>query len=131
MIRCPPHAIWATERFGAALGVSPDVLARVRALIARSHPDRFRWEELSLVALAARHPAEVLLVHDEHDRMIPCQQSASEFLRAAPWLQHLVTRGLGHRSSLSAPDVIGRVQQFLALSPAAREPQLLEPVVCP
>lgn len=120
LISCPPHAIWATERFGAALAVSPGVLARMRTLIEHEHQQRFRWADLSLVALASRRN-EVLLVHDEHDRLIPYQESAAEFLRVAPWLEHLATQGLGHRSLLAAPAVIARVREFLARPAAARQ----------
>ena len=120
LISCPPDAIWASERFGAALRIPPNTLARMRDAIAREHQHRFRWEELSLAALAARCPSEVLLVHDEQDRLVPYEESAREILRAAPWLEHLATQGLGHRSLLAAPTVIARACAFLQ-RPACRQ----------
>jgi pimeloyl-ACP methyl ester carboxylesterase len=113
LISCPPHAIWATERFGVALGIPASTLALMRDAIAREHRARFRWEELSMVTLAARCPNEMLLVHDEQDRLVPYEESARQILVAAPWLEHLATRGLGHRSLLSAPVVIASVCEFL------------------
>ncbi|MEY2935832.1 MAG: hypothetical protein RL033_6581 [Pseudomonadota bacterium] len=129
LISCPPHAIWATERFGAALGIPASTLALMRDAIAREHRYRFRWEELSLVTLAARCPSEVLLVHDEQDRLVPYEESAREILVAAPWLEHLATQGLGHRSLLVAPAVITRVCEFLRRPAAGQRtavPVLLE-----
>lgn len=120
LISCPPHAIWATERFGAVLRIPASTLSRMRELIAREHQHRFRWEELSLVTLAARCPSEVLVVHDEQDLLVPYEESAREILRAAPWLEHLATQGLGHRGVLAAPAVIARVCEFLR-RPAARQ----------
>jgi pimeloyl-ACP methyl ester carboxylesterase len=122
LISCPPHAIWATERFGAVLRIPSSTLARMRELIAREHQHRFRWEELSLVTLAARCPSEVLVVHDEQDLLVPYEESAREILRAAPWLEHLATQGLGHRNLLAAPAVITRVCEFLRRPAAHQRP---------
>jgi len=114
LIGCPPSGIWVTEQFGAALGVSPVILARMRALLEERYPGVLDWAELSMVKMVAQSPLPVLLVHDKDDRTIPYAEAAARFMREAQGIEHLATEGLGHRGALRAAAAIDTTLRFLA-----------------
>jgi pimeloyl-ACP methyl ester carboxylesterase len=101
--------IWA-DRYRDALELSPAVDSRMRALLSRHLG--VEWHELDLPRASARFTAPGLIVHDRDDGDVPVGHAHAY---AAQWSRAtlLETSGLGHRSILRHPDVIGRVVDFV------------------
>jgi pimeloyl-ACP methyl ester carboxylesterase len=131
LIGCPPNGIWMSEQFGAALGVSPVILARMRALLEERYPGILDWAELSMLKMAARSPHPLLLVHDKDDRTVPYAEAAACFMREAPEIEHVATEGLGHRGALKAAAAIDRTVRFITHPHAAPEAARDEVIAIP
>jgi pimeloyl-ACP methyl ester carboxylesterase len=83
--------------FGAALGISDDVRARVKHRVERRLG--VPMEEMLATALAPRMQTPLLLIHDRNDKEVPFQVG-SEIARKWPGAELLVTEGLGHQRIL-------------------------------
>lgn len=107
------------DAFAAALGASPDVMARARASSERRL--RFSWTELDVCTVAARMAAPVLVVHDHDDGVVPFAEGAA-IATSWPGARLLPTSGLGHSGVLRDRAVVGAVVRFLADGNAPARP---------
>jgi pimeloyl-ACP methyl ester carboxylesterase len=73
---------------------------------------QIRWEELHIPTLARRMTVPALIVHDRGDPDVPYAHG-EEIARAWPRAELMTTSGLGHRSVVRDPEVIGRTLSFL------------------
>jgi pimeloyl-ACP methyl ester carboxylesterase len=99
------------QRFAAAMGIRPEVQARMRANSERRL--RIRWAELDLRAAAARMTAPLLLVHDRDDDVVPFAEGAA-IAASWPGARLVATTGLGHRELVRDPGVVADVVRFVA-----------------
>ena len=99
-----------SERFAEAVGLSPAVLARMKAGLER----RFGipWREFDVLAAAAKCRAPLLVVHDRDDRDVPSSDGEA-IARAWPGARFVETTGLGHRRIVHDPSVVARAVAFL------------------
>jgi pimeloyl-ACP methyl ester carboxylesterase len=101
---------WSSERFLDALALP----AAARRLF-RPRLERLvgvRLDDCELEAIAPSVRAEVLIVHDRDDAVVPLDQllPVASALRAA---RFVLTRGLGHRRVLAEPDVVRAAVAFV------------------
>ncbi len=99
-----------TERFGRALAIPQNVIARMRRHFERKFA--MRWESLDVPGLAPFLRSDLLVVHDRDDLEIPWTDGAS-IARAWPGAKLLTTSGLGHTRIVHDPDVVARSVAFL------------------
>jgi pimeloyl-ACP methyl ester carboxylesterase len=104
------------QSFAAALGVRPNVMARMRANSERRL--RVSWSELDVCSIAARMTAPLLVVHDRDDDIVPFAEGAAI---AASWrgARLLPTAGLGHRGVARDRAVVTEVVRFATASAVA------------
>ncbi len=102
------------QRYAQMTGFSPGVVERMAGLLSRRIG--FAWEQIEGAALAPRIAAEVLVIHDRDDRMIPAAEAAA-LARSLPDARLRRTRGLGHYALLDDPEVVAEVVDF-ATAPA-------------
>jgi pimeloyl-ACP methyl ester carboxylesterase len=105
-----------SERFASLLGLSSDVLGRMKLALER----RFGipWKEFNVLAAARTMTAPLLVVHDRDDRDVALADG--EAIAAAwPGARLVTTTGLGHRRIVHDPAVIELAVAFLTA--AARE----------
>jgi pimeloyl-ACP methyl ester carboxylesterase len=105
-----------SERFAATVGLSPDVLARMR----RSIEHRFgeKWEDFDVLSAARTMTAPLLVFHDRDDPDVSWTDGAA-IASAWPGAQLVSTTGLGHRRIVHDPEVVSRAVAFLTRSRAA------------
>lgn len=99
------------EAFAGAVGVRPDVMARLRVNSERRL--RIRWTELDVCAAAPHMRAPLLVVHDEGDDVVPFTEGAA-IAASWPGARLFTTNGLGHRGVLRDPRVVWEVMHFVA-----------------
>jgi pimeloyl-ACP methyl ester carboxylesterase len=100
-----------SERFAELLGLTPDVLGRMKQSIER----RFGtpWDDFDVLRAARRMTAPLLVFHDRDDRDVAWTDG--EAIAAAwPGAELVSTAGLGHRRIVHDPDVVARAVAFLA-----------------
>lgn len=107
------HCNWFVEMFARHIGLTPDVLQRVRELFVRRYGGRLDWGRMSVLEMARQAGLPALLVHDETDEEIPFEHALS-LAAVMPATQLKATRGLGHHRVARNPEVIRRVVDFLA-----------------
>jgi pimeloyl-ACP methyl ester carboxylesterase len=107
------HCNWFVEMFAQHIGLTPEVLRRVRALFVQRYGGRLDWGRMSVVEMARQADLPALLVHDEADEEVPFEHALliAAALRTA---QLKATHGLGHHRVARNPEVIRRVVDFLA-----------------
>jgi pimeloyl-ACP methyl ester carboxylesterase len=105
-----------SERFAATVGLSPDVLARMR----RSIEHRFgeKWEDFDVLSAARTMTAPLLVFHDRDDPDVSWTDGAA-IASAWPGAELVSTTGLGHRRIVHDPAVVSRAVAFLVESRAA------------
>ena len=100
-----------SERFAEALGLTPDVLRRMKQSIERRFG--FRWEDFDVLRAARKMTAPLLVFHDRADRDVAWTDG--EAIAAAwPGAELVSTEGLGHRRIVHDPEVVSRTIAFLA-----------------
>jgi pimeloyl-ACP methyl ester carboxylesterase len=97
--------------FAARLGVSPEVVERMR----RRSENRLglSWDELKVARLAARYTAPLLVIHDREDAEVPLADGAA-IVAAWEGARLVETAGLGHHRLLRDPGVVERTVAFVA-----------------
>jgi len=100
-----------SERFASVLGLSDDVVTRMKRGLER----RFGllWKEFDVLAAAATLSAPLLVFHDSEDKDVPLADGAS-IAAAWPGARLVTTKGLGHRRIVHDPGVVERAVAFLA-----------------
>jgi pimeloyl-ACP methyl ester carboxylesterase len=100
-----------SERFAEVLGLTPDVLGRMKQSIER----RFGtpWNDFDVLRAARKMTAPLLVFHDRDDRDVAWTDG--EAIAAAwPGAELVSTAGLGHRRIVHDPEVVARAVAFLA-----------------
>jgi len=87
------------EAFGAVLGVTDDVLSRVKQRVERRLAMPMEDMQADVIARSLRTP--VLIIHDRDDKEVPVQVGRS-IAEAWPGAELLITEGLGHQRILRA-----------------------------
>ena len=105
-----------SERFAEIVGLTPALLARMKAKIER----RFgaRWEEFDVLGAARKMTAPLLVFHDPEDRDVAWSDGAA-IVAAWPGAELVSTGGLGHRRIVHDPAVVERAVAFLVRSKGA------------
>ena len=105
-----------SERFAEAIGLEPDVLARMKRSIERRFGQS--WDEFNVLSAAAKMTAPLLVFHDRDDRDVAWTDGQA-IAAAWPGAELVSTSGLGHRRIVHDPDVVARAVSFLAPASAA------------
>jgi len=98
-------------RFAELLRLGPPVLARMKARM-----QKIIGRDVAGLAVSVAGPrlpvGQTLLMHDEHDGIVPVREA---HLIAAAWpaARLLLTSGLGHNRILREPAVVRQVIDFL------------------
>lgn len=102
-------------RFAAGFARRLGIDARVHAAMLLRLERRYgiAIAELDVRRDAAAFDGELLVVHDEEDRIVPWSDGAA-IASAAKNARLVTTRGLGHGRVLEAPAVVGDVTKFAA-----------------
>lgn len=105
-----------SERFAEMIGLSRDVLARMK----RSIELRFgqSWDDFDVLRAAATMTAPLLVFHDRDDRDVEWGDGAA-IAAAWPGAELVSTEGLGHRRIVHDPAIVSRAVAFLAESRSA------------
>lgn len=105
-----------SERFASVLGLSPDVLSRMKLGLER----RFgmAWKGFDVLASARMMTTSLLVFHDREDRDVAWSDGAA-ITAAWPGAELVSTEGLGHRRIVQDPAVVSRAVAFLAESRSA------------
>jgi pimeloyl-ACP methyl ester carboxylesterase len=110
-LSAPSSIEFLMESFRARLNLSTTVMAVHRRLM----EERFGadlWQRFSPREIARAVDIPALLVHDEEDTEVPCQESEA-LAHAWPGAARMQTRGLGHRRILRDPEVVAHVVAFM------------------
>ncbi len=107
------HCNWFIDAFGQHVGLTGDVLQRVRQRLVRLYGGRLDWSRMSVVDMARAADFPALLVHDEDDEEIPFEHALA-LAAAMPRGELRRTRGYGHHLVLRSAGVIDQVVQFVA-----------------
>ncbi|HEX9304652.1 MAG TPA: alpha/beta fold hydrolase [Thermoanaerobaculia bacterium] len=105
-----------SERFAATVGLSPDVLARMRRSIERRFDEK--WEDFDVLSAARTMTAPLLVFHDRNDADVAWTDGAA-IASAWPGAELVSTTGLGHRRIVHDPEVVLRAVAFVTGSRAA------------
>ena len=105
-----------SERFASVLGLSDDVVSRMKRGLER----RFGllWKEFDVLAAAKTLDAPLLVIHDSEDRDVPVADGAA-IAAAWPGARLVTTKGLGHRRIVHDPAVVERAVAFLSQAESA------------
>ena len=100
-----------SERFAEVLGLTPDVLGRMKQSI--EHRFGTPWDDFDVLRAARKMTAPLLVFHDRDDRDVAWTDG--EAIAAAwPGAELVSTAGLGHRRIVHDPEVVARAVAFLA-----------------
>ena len=105
-----------SERFAATVGLSGDVLARMRRSIERRFGEK--WEDFDVLSAARTMTAPLLVFHDRDDSDVAWTDGAA-IASAWPGAELISTTGLGHRRIVHDPAVVSRAVAFVTRSRAA------------
>lgn len=105
-----PRAV--AGRFAELLGLRPALLARMRAHMRQSIGGRDIDEFGTSVAGPKLPVDKTLLLHDEHDAVVPFAEG-QQIAAAWPAAQFCATRGLGHNRILRDAALVARAVAFL------------------
>ncbi len=111
LLNAPADMPYFLSAFTHGLGFSAAVKRRMIRRFEQEH--RLRWEDCVVEWVGEGHSGPTLLVHDDGDPDVPWAHA--ERVRGA-WRNHhaITTRGLGHRGSLHAPEIVSATTAFLA-----------------
>ncbi len=110
LLNGPADMPFFLSAFTNGLGFSDRVQRRMIARFEREHG--LRWEDCVVEWVAEGSTIPTLLVHDDNDPDVPWEHA--ERVRSAWKNTHAITtRGLGHRGSLHAPEVVAATVDFL------------------
>jgi pimeloyl-ACP methyl ester carboxylesterase len=103
--------------FAAALGLSPEIVRRLRERSERRIA--FRWADLDIPALVRDREFDIplLIFHDREDRVVPWSDGVAI---AAAWrgAELVGVTGLGHRGIVGDSGVVARTVEFVTGVPA-------------
>ncbi|MFD3521266.1 alpha/beta hydrolase [Streptomyces sp. NPDC058653] len=111
-----PEFAFLVDRFCALLGLRARLNVELRSRIERElfPGEGDIWARFSVPRTAAEAgPQAVLVVHDEDDEMIDPVHSRTLAEVLGDRAELVVTRGLGHRRILDAPQVVATVRDFV------------------
>jgi len=111
LVSPPSDLVGYSRRFARWFSIPEGVRRRMQAAI----EERFgvRWADLALSRIAPQVRAEVLVVHDHADPLVPWRQGVA-VARSLRGARLLGTRGLGHGRILDDAGVAGAAADFLA-----------------
>jgi pimeloyl-ACP methyl ester carboxylesterase len=112
------HCNWFINAFGDHVGLTPQVLERVRQRLVRLYGGRLDWSRMSVVDMARVADFPALVVHDEDDEEIPFEHALA-LAAVLPRGELKRTRGYGHHLVLRSASVIDGVVRFIAQKEAA------------
>lgn len=98
------------ETFGAVLGISEGVRARLERRIERRLAMRMEDLRVDVIARSMRTP--LLIIHDQNDKEVPLDAGKS-IARAWPGARLIITRGLGHQRILRDQAVTNAAVRFI------------------
>lgn len=107
------HCNWFVNAFGEYVGLTPQVLERVRQRLVRLYGGRLDWARMSIVDMARAADFPALVVHDEDDEEVPFEHALA-LSAVLPRGELRRTRGYGHHLVLRSAGVIDQVVQFIA-----------------
>eukprot|EP01034_Spumella_vulgaris_P005112 gene5112-6525_t len=99
------HCNWFINAFGEHVGLTPQVLERVRQRLVRLYGGRLDWSRMSVVDMARAADFPALVVHDEDDEEIPFEHALA-LAAVLPRGELRRTRGYGHHLVLRSASVI-------------------------
>ena len=105
-----------SERFAEVLGLTPDVLGRMKQSIERRFGSP--WDDFDVLRAARKMTAPLLVFHDRDDRDVAWTDGEAIAV-AWPGAELVSTAGLGHRRIAHDPEVVARAVAFLARSKSA------------
>lgn len=105
-----------SERFAEALGLTPDVLGRMKQSIERRFGQP--WDDFDVLRAARRMKAPLLVFHDRDDRDVAWTDGKA-IAAAWPGADLVSTEGLGHRRIVHDPAVVSRTIAFLTRTKSA------------
>ncbi|HEY6065498.1 MAG TPA: alpha/beta fold hydrolase [Thermoanaerobaculia bacterium] len=100
-----------SERFASVLGLSADVISRMKRGLERRFG--FLWKDFDVLAAAKTLSAPLLVIHDREDFDVPWSDGES-IVAAWPGARLVTTNGLGHRRIVHDPAVVERAVAFVA-----------------
>jgi pimeloyl-ACP methyl ester carboxylesterase len=99
-----------TERFAEIVGLTPDILDRMRRSIERRFGQS--WDDFEVLGPAAKMTTPLLVFHDREDRDVEWTNGGA-IASAWPGAELVSTSGLGHRRIVHDPGVVARAVSFL------------------
>ena len=105
------HCNWFLQMFAEHVGLTSDVLDRMRQMLVRLYGGRLKWSRMSVVDMARQMAFPMLFIHDEDDREIPFEHALA-LTGTLGDAQFMATRGLGHHRVVRHHEVIRRVVAF-------------------
>lgn len=106
------HFNWFLDAFADQIGLSPQVMQRVRDMQAQRYGGRLDWSRMSVVDMARTAGLELLVIHDQDDKEIPVAHGLA-VAGAGPNACFRGTRGLGHQLVVRNAAVITHVVDFV------------------
>lgn len=98
-----------TERFAEIVGLTPDILDRMRRSIERRFGQS--WDDFEVLGPAAKMTTPLLVFHDREDRDVAWTNGRA-IASAWPGAELVSTSGLGHRRIVHDPGVVARAVSF-------------------
>jgi pimeloyl-ACP methyl ester carboxylesterase len=106
------HFNWFLDAFAGQIGLTPEVLQRVRDMQEQRYGGRLDWSRMSVVDMARTAGLQLLVIHDEDDKEIPVAHGlAVAGARLDACFRR--TRGLGHQLVVRNAAVITHVVDFV------------------
>jgi pimeloyl-ACP methyl ester carboxylesterase len=99
-----------TKYFAEALGIPPEIRARMEQLFERQFG--FRWEEFEVTQSVRCLTTPLLVFHDREDREVAWTDGES-LARAWQGAELVTTQGLGHTKIVHDPDIVRQAVAFL------------------
>jgi pimeloyl-ACP methyl ester carboxylesterase len=106
------HFNWFLDAFAGQVGLTPQVLQRVRDMQVERYGGRLDWSRMSVVDMARTAGLELLVIHDQDDKEIPVAHGLA-VAGVGPHSYFRGTRGLGHQLVVRNAAVITHVVNFV------------------
>jgi pimeloyl-ACP methyl ester carboxylesterase len=107
------HFNWFLDAFADQIGLTPQVLQRVRDMQVQRYGGRLDWSRMSVVDMARTAGLELLVIHDQDDKEIPVAHGLA-VAAVGPHSYFRGTRGLGHQLVVRNAAVITHVVNFVS-----------------